>query len=318
MQKLRALFVGFVTVFFIVCYMFMGQHYDPLARYVYSTDANRDLILDAVSKADIQLLIDYDIRPEEFLPYVGVEGYQLLNSKAYYVVDQVKDVSKEELVSSVNAILGYMSIETLSLYLDDYSLAEIVDWVMNEDSYTENSIFIYRPTSYDAILDERYTVGRYVPKDLENVEVMSSLISNGSVQLKKEANVALKNMCSLLQDEFNETCGGLIAMQGYMSYEEQLKVYDEYLLKYGPDDMSQYFLYPGHNEWQLGNSLEITIKGNESFVNSQQYQWLMKHASEYGFVFRKPNSSTLRYVGKDLANYLSKNHLTIEEAKVEK
>ena len=318
MKKERALFVGFVTVFFIICYLFMGQHYDPLARYIYVDDENREQILDAVSKSDIQLLIDYDIRPEEFLPFVEVDGYDILNAKAYYVVYQAKEVSKEEVVASVNTILQHMSVETLSLYLEDYSLAEIVDWVTYKDSYNEESIFIYRPTSYDTFLDERYTVGRYVPKDLEDVVAMRSLISNGTMQLSKETNDALGKMCSLLEDEFHETCGGLIATQGYMSYEEQLKKYDEYLLKYGPNDVNKYFLYPGHNEWQLGNTVGVIVKEDIAFKMSAQYQWLMKHASEYGFVFRTPNSNVLRYVGKDLAKYLVDNQLSLEEARVDK
>ena len=314
MKKQRALFVGFITVFFVICYMIMGQRYDALARYAYANEDNHDEILEVVSKADIQLLIDYDIRPEEFLPFVKVKGFDLRNSKAYYEASLVKDDSKETLVSSVNVIVQHMSMETMLLYLDDYSFEEIIDWVENKDIYNKNSIFIYRPTNYDTILTDVYTVGRYVPKDLENVTSMSTLISNGQMQLSKETNEALGEMCSLLQDEFNETCGGLIATKGYISYDEQIKLYDEYLLKYGPDQTE--FLYPGHNEYQLGNTLEITVKGNSNFTSSKQYKWLLKNSAEYGFVFR--NSNVLRYVGKDLAKYLVNNNMTLEDVRVDK
>ena len=318
MKKQRALFVGFITVFFIVCYILMGQRFDPLARYPYATEENHDKILNAVSKADIQVLVDYDIRPEEFLPFVKVNDFDLRNAKAYYAASLVKELPKEEIVSNVNFILGHMSMETMLLYLDDYSFEEIVDWLENKDVYNKNSIFIYRPTNYDSILNEVYTVGRYVPKDLEVVEALSTLISNGQIQLRKEANEALGNMCSLLQSEFNETCGGLIAREGFMSYEEQMEAYDAYLLKYGPDDVQEYFLFPGHNEWQLGNSLEVTVKDDVAFVDSEQYAWLLKHASEYGFVFRYPNSNVLRYVGSDLAIYLDMNDMILEDVWVNK
>ena len=316
MKKQRALFVGFVTVFFIVCYVLMGQNYDALARYAYATEENHDEILDVVSKADIQLLIDYDIRPEEFLPFVHVANFNLRNSKAYYEASLVKNDIKEKIVSSVNRILEYMSLETMLLYLDDYSFNEIIDWIDNKDIYNKNSIFIYHPTNNDTVLTDVYTVGRYVPKDLEIVTSMSTLISKGQIQLSKETNEALGKMCSLMQDEFSETCGGLIATKGFVSYEEQIDLYDEYLLKYGPSQT--YFMYPGHNECQLGNTLEVTIKSDSSFVESEQYEWLLENAADFGFILRYPNSGVLRYVGKDLAKYLVENNLTLEDAQVSK
>ena len=315
MKKQRALFLGFITVFFVVCYMLMGQNYDALARYAYANEDNRDAILAVVSKADIQLLIDYDIRPEEFLPFIKVEGFDLRNSKAYYEASLVKSDSKDKIVSSVNIIVSHMSMETMLLYLDDYSFDEIIDWVENKDVYNKNSIFIYRPTSYDTILTDVYTVGRYVPKDLESVTSIRTLISKGQMQLSKETNEALNEMCSLLKDEFNESCGGLIATKGYISYEDQIALYDEYLLQYGPSQTE--FMFPGHNEWQLGNTLEVTIKGDSDFVSSEQYQWILENGADFGFVFRSPNSSVLRYVGKDLAKRLVDSGMTLEEIRVE-
>ena len=330
MKKQRTLFVVFITVFFVICYTIMSQHYDPLARYAYATDENREEILEVVTKQDIQTLIDLDIRPEEFLPFVNVDEFQLRYAKMYYQVYLVSGENENRVVSFVNQMVNVYPMETLLIYLQDYSLSELVDWVNYQDPYNEGSELIMYPTNYDVVLDETYTVGRYEPKDLVNVTAMSSLISDGKIQLREEANEALGEMCSLLTEDFKETCGGLIATQGYISYNEQLSQYDSYLLEHGPDDVQQYFLYPGHNEGQLGMSVSVTVKKDSgSFEETAQYQWLLEHAADYGFIIRYPenkedvtdrkaNPCLLRYVGKDLAQYLVEQHLTLEEVQVTK
>ena len=95
--------------------------------------------------------------------------------------------------------------------------------------------------------------------------------------------------------------------------------------------MNQYFLFPGHNELQLGNSIQVMTKQttNEEFYLSKQYAWLNQHAHEYGYIIRYPLGKeeqtgmkaqpyTLRYVGVDLAGYLHQSNEVLEEMRVKK
>lgn len=59
-------------------------------------------------------------------------------------------------------------------------------------------------------------------------------------------------------------------------------------------------------------------------MQTPEYQWLSEHAAEYGFVLRYPEDKQeitgvefkpwhWRYVGKELASFLTGQNLTLEE-----
>lgn len=65
-------------------------------------------------------------------------------------------------------------------------------------------------------------------------------------------------------------------------------------------------------------------KNAETIVQTPEYQWLSEHAAEYGFVLRYPEDKQeitgvefkpwhWRYVGKELASFLTEQNLTLEE-----
>lgn len=65
-------------------------------------------------------------------------------------------------------------------------------------------------------------------------------------------------------------------------------------------------------------------KNAETIVQTPEYQWLSEHAVEYGFVLRYPEDKQeitgvefkpwhWRYVGKELASFLTEQNLTLEE-----
>lgn len=80
-------------------------------------------------------------------------------------------------------------------------------------------------------------------------------------------------------------------------------------------------------EYQSGLSLDVVNNDEVDFKDTQQYQWLMEHAHEHGFILRYPegkesvtgypyNPQTLRYVGQEVASYLYQNELTFDEYKL--
>ena len=77
MKTKRAIFIGSLIVLFICCYSIMNKHFDPLARYKYADNDNRDLIISYLSSEDINYLIDRQLLPEEFMPYFGISDFNI-------------------------------------------------------------------------------------------------------------------------------------------------------------------------------------------------------------------------------------------------
>ena len=50
------------------CILKMNETYDPLARYSYGSEEDRQIILKYLDEDDIDYLITQKIRPEQFLP----------------------------------------------------------------------------------------------------------------------------------------------------------------------------------------------------------------------------------------------------------
>ena len=326
MKFQKMLLVVSMVIFFGVCYFIMNRYYDPLARYPYATSENRELIISSISKHDIQFIIDENIRPEQFLSFVGVDGFNIKNTVAYYEVSKLSSENAATIVSFVNQAMSKYSLEQLLELLNSYSFSNIIDWINYGDVYAEGSNLVINPTANDVILNRTNTVGRYQPSDLVRTDALSTLISQGDFLLREEANDKLDEMCAAIEGVFSDKCGGLIATQGYTSYEAQRTVYDRYLLEYGPSGIFDYFNYPGHNEFQLGNTLTVlTAKTNEStFAQTAQYNWLKNNAYKYGFVFRYDyskqdveslirRSNQLRYVGVELATTLHNENIVLDE-----
>lgn len=85
---------------------------------------------------------------------------------------------------------------------------------------------------------------------------------------------------------------------------------------------------PGTSEHQAGLAVDIVSNSNWNLDESQEktaeQQWLMAHCAEYGFILRYPTNKKeytgimyepwhYRYVGVELARYLTDNGLCLEE-----
>ena len=100
-------------------------------------------------------------------------------------------------------------------------------------------------------------------------------------------------------------------------------------------DAANRMLAPGLNEHQTGLALDFTDKMDLSgfyhefeddyMKDTELYQWLVDHCTEYGFVLRYPEGKEeyygvacqhpahFRYVGKEAAKYMTENNLCLEE-----
>ena len=112
-------------------------------------------------------------------------------------------------------------------------------------------------------------------------------------------------------------------VSGYRSYETQEKLYNKYVKKDGEKKANTYSAKPGESEHQTGLAFDIGSV-DRSFANTIEAKWLAENAYLYGFIIRYPKDKEeitgynyepwhLRYVGQELAKYLKKNNLTLEE-----
>ena len=129
-------------------------------------------------------------------------------------------------------------------------------------------------------------------------------------------------------------------ISGYRSVAYQTELYNSYVQQEMAADPSltesqaekkvqTYSQPPGASEHQTGLSIDISISSLggdlvEEFGTTDAGKWVAKNGHKYGFIIRYPKGKEkvtgysyepwhIRYVGKDLAKYLYKNKLTMEE-----
>ena len=153
-----------------------------------------------------------------------------------------------------------------------------------------------------------------------NTLVKVTRCSLGNFYLEEETATAYEYMCLNLIDE-----GLNISINSaYRSYEEQEKLYDDYLKLYGKSYVNKYVAVPGYSEHQTGLALDLESLDCDIFKNSKEYRWIKNNAYKYGFILRyqegkenitgyKAEEWHIRYVGRKAAEYIYKNNITFEE-----
>ncbi len=183
------------------------------------------------------------------------------------------------------------------------------------------------PDSYTVLVNKEYGLpSDYIPDDLvvPNVRFSFSYYDEKK-QLRKVPAEALEELFTAAQSE------GLIikGVSGYRSYKRQQTLYNNYLRTQGVEHTEKYSAKPGYSEHQSGLSIDVSSAsaGNdltEAFGNTAEGQWLAENCYKYGFIIRYPEGKEsitgyayepwhIRYVGTELATYLTKNDLTLEE-----
>lgn len=162
----------------------------------------------------------------------------------------------------------------------------------------------------------------YVPQDLVYPNVKTV------VPGKDSRNLLRRCAAEALEEMFNDASKNNVTLylcSGFRSYDTQNVVYTDSLKK----NNTGYVARPGESEHQTGLAADITCsavnyKLDESFADSDAGIYLKNNAYKYGFVLRYPKDKEsitgysyepwhYRFVGRDVAYYLHKDNLTIEE-----
>lgn len=121
----------------------------------------------------------------------------------------------------------------------------------------------------------------------------------------------------------------IVGVSGYRSYERQKEIYETSLSKNGRIHTEKYIAKAGTSEHQTGLAIDITTEEvgyelTEHFIETKEYLWITKYCANYGFIIRYPKGKEeitgygfepwhLRYVGRTVAEEITRNHLTLEE-----
>ena len=164
-----------------------------------------------------------------------------------------------------------------------------------------------------------YLDNKYVPKDLETISTRFAL---SNMKMVKEAKEAFEEMASAAKKEnYN-----IIAMSCYRSYDYQVNLYNKYVKQDGKEAADTYSGRPGHSEHQTGLAVDV-YNGKVNYTNfekTKEFNWMNKHAHEYGFILRFPKDKVnetgytyeswhYRYVGIEEAKYIKENNISFEE-----
>ena len=113
----------------------------------------------------------------------------------------------------------------------------------------------------------------------------------------------------------------------YRSYDKQVATYNRWVSTSGQVEADTYSARPGYSEHQTGLAFDVAAKSCtlNCFGSTPQYQWLQKHAADYGFIQRyhsghevvtgyKAEEWHYRYVGVEVAKDMrAKGIKTLEE-----
>lgn len=115
---------------------------------------------------------------------------------------------------------------------------------------------------------------------------------------------------------------------GFRTFNESQVIYNNYALEKGSTYAEKYAAIPGTSEHNTGLAFDFIISSDKNAsktdYESDEYFYLENIAYLYGFIIRYPKDKEaitgynyepwhLRYVGSELAKYLKKNNLTLEE-----
>ena len=240
----------------------------------------------------------------------------------------VSDFAKRDKVKYIEEFLSvdYAKLENLDRYVeyrdkenDDAETTVLyVNMDFDKEDYVDHLV-IDEFDDYVLVNKHRQLSSAYIPDDLVTIDD-EYVKSEGEIQIERNVAKAFYDMAKAAKKDGME----LMVSSGYRSYKDQEEVTNTYLKLYGQNYVDNYVAKPGFSEHQTAMSLDIASKSVSTFVNSDEYVWMMDNAYKYGFILRYPKSKEditgykceawhYRYVGKKIAKYIKENNITYDE-----
>lgn len=135
-------------LFIISAFFILEQRSDPLSRYPYGSSDQREILAQYLDDAQINILINSQILPEQVLPYINQDDFNISNTLYYDMAMKTQSADPNFIVHFVNKYRNYFDLESLQNMLSWLSYADMV-------AYFESNISLplaSDPTQFDAVL----------------------------------------------------------------------------------------------------------------------------------------------------------------------
>lgn len=175
---------------------------------------------------------------------------------------------------------------------------------------------------YEIIINKANAVSQDIIKEYTIVDVYDNAIKGIKLEEETYLNyLKLKN--NLLERGYY-----INIRNGFRTFNDSSNIYNSYVKEKGLNYAKKYVAKPGTSEHNTGLAFDLIITNNKNSLKtnyeSDEYFYLENIAYLYGFIIRYPKDKEeitgynyepwhLRYVGQELAKYLKKNNLTLEE-----
>ena len=236
-----------------------------------------------------------------------------------------------------NTILISFFVVGMSLVLNNYETNELKDIQASIQKINNNKVLTEKMNNYSENLkivnnnyDDKYSViiNKANPINEEFIKnyklvTVENNVYNGILLEEETYNNYLKLKENLLQRGYYININS-----GYRTFNESKNIYNSYAIEKGESYAEKYVAKPGTSEHNTGLAFDFKKKKKKNSYktnyDSDEYFYLENIAYLYGFIIRYPKGKEkitgysyepwhLRYVGKELATYLKKNNLTLEE-----
>ncbi len=180
----------------------------------------------------------------------------------------------------------------------------------------------YYNDKYSILVNKANLIDETVISEYKIVDVTDNLYSD--IKLEEET---YKNYLEL-KENIKQRGYYINIRSGFRTFKESNNIYNSYKIEKGNDYAEKYVAKQGASEHNIGLCFDFIISKDKNALStnydSDEYFYLENIAYLYGFIIRYPKDKEkitgynyepwhLRYVGKDLAKYLKKNNLALEE-----
>ncbi len=213
----------------------------------------------------------------------------------------------------------YISYKDNNKDLGNEDIVTRVNLNLDKEVYTDTKPASNLNTNYLFVNKFYYLDSNYIPN---NLELLDNSYAKSGIYLVKEAKEQIEK---LISDAKNDGMN-IRVISAYRSYSYQENLYNNYVKSDGVALADTYSARPGYSEHQTGLVVDVTraFDNFNNFENSEEYNWMLNNAHNYGFILRYPkdkeNITTYsfeawhyRYVGVELAKKIKASNLTFDE-----
>ena len=193
---------------------------------------------------------------------------------------------------------------------------------LNKSSDNLKKVYKIFDNKYEVLINKNNMIDETTVSNYTLVNVENNLYNN--IKLEEETyDHYLKLKENLMQRGYY-----INIRSGFRTFNDSKNLYKYYASKKGETYAENYVAPAGASEHNTGLAFDFIISTNKNTTitnyESDEYFYLENIAYLYGFIIRYPKEKEnitgysyepwhLRYVGTDLAKYLRKNNLTLEE-----